>query len=257
MLIRIKEGPREIRVAIECRRRKHKSDVRWVEELVGKRNNLGIDHMVAVSASPFTPEAKDCAAIYHIELMELSEFYDTDWTPWLECSQLVQIERGLGEGNVQLFGDHGQPITLPDTDANAPLFRNEKGEMLSFITVWNNNSQPFYAQLVPNAPPETRRITINVPDTCALYVQQDGEWQRVSTMLLDAQVWVRHNLVPLRPALTYRDVLAGQVVLGYTETAVPIIGPDGKKNYLGFAKVPAEDSPPGGGRIVVVMRPAE
>jgi hypothetical protein len=71
--IRYVVGTAEILVTVECRRRRSVEDVRWIEGLKAKRENLGIAKTVAVSATGFSAAAKRLADHAAIELRTLSE----------------------------------------------------------------------------------------------------------------------------------------------------------------------------------------
>ena len=49
--IRYKVGSIENLTIIECRKRKHKQDVTWIEQLSSKKDNLGAHQFIAVSNS--------------------------------------------------------------------------------------------------------------------------------------------------------------------------------------------------------------
>lgn len=57
---------------VECRNRKSKQDVMWVEELLGRRQSLEVSEIMGVSASGFTEGAYRKAAAYGIQLWHLS-----------------------------------------------------------------------------------------------------------------------------------------------------------------------------------------
>lgn len=53
---------------VECRNRKNVQDVRWVEEVVTKKNDLKIDRAIIVTTSDFTEPARKKAKYYNIEV---------------------------------------------------------------------------------------------------------------------------------------------------------------------------------------------
>lgn len=68
-----------IRVAVECRDRSRKSDVDWIDGLVGKFKNLKIDRVVAVCRLGFSKAAAAKADLNNIELRVLAECLVHDW----------------------------------------------------------------------------------------------------------------------------------------------------------------------------------
>jgi len=69
-----------IRLAIECRDRSRKSDVDWIDGLVGKFRNLKVDKIVAVCRKGFSAGAAAKAAANSIELRVLTECLTHEWS---------------------------------------------------------------------------------------------------------------------------------------------------------------------------------
>lgn len=69
-----------IRLAIECRDRSRKSDVDWIDGLIGKFRNLKIDKVVAVCRRGFSGGAIAKAVASNIELRILQECLGHDWS---------------------------------------------------------------------------------------------------------------------------------------------------------------------------------
>lgn len=57
---------------VECRNRSSRQDVMWVEELLGRRTSLAVHEIMGVSATGFTEGAYRKAAVYGIQLWQLS-----------------------------------------------------------------------------------------------------------------------------------------------------------------------------------------
>jgi hypothetical protein len=78
--VRMKVGTADVLVTIECRRRRNKQDVTWIEQLATKKRAIGATHTIAVSASGFSREAIESAEHHGIDLRELSEISAADIT---------------------------------------------------------------------------------------------------------------------------------------------------------------------------------
>ncbi len=68
---------------IECRHRKSKQDVKWIEELIGRRMSLNASSITAVSSSGFTKGAICKAHAYGVilsEINDVSEDFILNWT---------------------------------------------------------------------------------------------------------------------------------------------------------------------------------
>ena len=85
--IRMRLGASDILVTFECRKRKDKQDVTWIEQLATKKKNIGADRTVAVSSKGFSAAAKDTARRYGIELRCLMDLSTQD--------EVVQWLRGI------------------------------------------------------------------------------------------------------------------------------------------------------------------
>jgi len=69
----------KMRIAVECRDRSRKSDIEWIDGLIGKYKDLDIHKVVAVSRSGFSKDAIDKAAKHGIETKTIRECLDIDW----------------------------------------------------------------------------------------------------------------------------------------------------------------------------------
>ena len=69
-----------IRLAIECRDRSRKSDVEWIDGLIGKFRNLKVDKIIAVCRRGFSAGAAAKAAASNIELRVLAECLTHEWS---------------------------------------------------------------------------------------------------------------------------------------------------------------------------------
>lgn len=80
VLIKGTLGHHEVCIALECRDRKRRADVTWIEQLEGKYRYLPIDRVIAVSRSGFTEGAKRRAQTANISTLALEEAVGLDWT---------------------------------------------------------------------------------------------------------------------------------------------------------------------------------
>lgn len=68
-----------VRLAVECRDRSRRSDVEWIDALIGKFQRLDVDKIVAVSSTGFTAAAASKAAEHNIEVRALKQCFAGDW----------------------------------------------------------------------------------------------------------------------------------------------------------------------------------
>src|SRR5580693_4741740 len=67
---------------IECRLSQTRQNVKWIEELIGRRQSLGADAVIAVSSSGFTEGALRKAKPYGVLLRDLRELNEDDVAAW-------------------------------------------------------------------------------------------------------------------------------------------------------------------------------
>jgi hypothetical protein len=68
-----------VRIAVEVRGRARKDDVQWIDALVGKYRDLGIDKVIAVSATGFSEAAHRKAAAAGIHVLSAAEAATHNW----------------------------------------------------------------------------------------------------------------------------------------------------------------------------------
>lgn len=76
--IQYKIGPTPILIAIECRRRSSPEDVRWIEELIQKKNSIRADVVVGVSSKGFSRQALSKAKALGVQLRSINTINAND-----------------------------------------------------------------------------------------------------------------------------------------------------------------------------------
>jgi hypothetical protein len=91
ILIEFKYAGHKFRMAIECRDRSRKDDVGWIDDLIGKYNDLDVEinKIVAVSRSGFSRTAKEKAYGKNIETITLARALTTKWPQ--EFKKLIAV----------------------------------------------------------------------------------------------------------------------------------------------------------------------
>lgn len=67
---------------IECRFHRRRQDVKWIEELIGRRQSLNADAVIAVSSSGFTETAKAKAQRFGVHLRDFATLTDREIRLW-------------------------------------------------------------------------------------------------------------------------------------------------------------------------------
>jgi len=87
--LRSRVGSVDVLVIIECRDRSKAQGVSWIEQLASKREDVGADKAVAVSAAGFTPGAQNLARSEHVELRSFEELSADVVFDWLRAEAQI------------------------------------------------------------------------------------------------------------------------------------------------------------------------
>lgn len=93
LLLKHRAFDMELRIAVECRGRRHKDDIQWIDGLIGKYRDLDVDKVVAVSKSGFSKGAAEKALSAGIETLTLQKALDTNWTDQFKRLGVAQLTR--------------------------------------------------------------------------------------------------------------------------------------------------------------------
>jgi hypothetical protein len=119
--IRYSVGSVELLLTIECRRRSRNADVRWIEELATKRIKIGAAKTIAISPKGFSPEARQCASRYGIELRVLGEITPSDIAAWFVPETFIHSFRLISDVRCEIHLVTGQ---IEIVNAQSPKFRH-------------------------------------------------------------------------------------------------------------------------------------
>lgn len=67
------------KIAIECRDRKNKDEIGWIDGLIGKYKDLNIDKIIAVSSSGFSKSATLKAKSHNIDTQTIKQIKSKNW----------------------------------------------------------------------------------------------------------------------------------------------------------------------------------
>ena len=95
---------------VECRDQKSKQDVKWVEELIGRKVSLNVDCMIAVSASGFTDGAIKKAEVYGVVLRDLKKLTASEVVGWGKKTRIwLHYYEYMDVEFITLFGKQDKP----------------------------------------------------------------------------------------------------------------------------------------------------
>lgn len=86
---------------VECRLHKNPQNVKWIEELIGRKISLGADSMIGVSNSGFTSGAILKAEKHGVILRDFSELTEEEISAWGKTTEIEIIL--LNISNIKLI----------------------------------------------------------------------------------------------------------------------------------------------------------
>jgi hypothetical protein len=209
-------GTVSILAILECRKRKHRQDVTWIEQLASTKEDVGASHAVAVSAQPFTAGAVSMAAARGIELRTFAEIDEEAVLGWV--SDLFSSMRDLAvewdtielklcdpQGEVvdsAQLAKRQQEFTLTD-----PIFRLPDGSMHSMMAVFFSDA---INAIVSNLPPDTLEWAPSFkrdfePGALKYIVDVEGKSFELVAVSVHFRVRVSKPVLKMGPRYAYRS----------------------------------------------------
>jgi hypothetical protein len=97
-------------ILIECRLSQRRQNVKWVEELIGRRQSLGANEMIGVAFAGFTAGAQKKAARFGVGLRDWKQLSDEEITNWGRRVALTLYYYQHSEAVISLgFAERGIP----------------------------------------------------------------------------------------------------------------------------------------------------
>lgn len=224
-------GTSSLLIAIECRHRGAKQDVRWIEEIKTKHENLGTDKIIAVSRKGFTSQAIKKAKFFGIELRTFEEITPEiiqSWNDELSIEiqsihyQLINLKynfEGIIEGLSPII-DMESWNTNPC--ATKILEIDKKDQTIdSLIDIVNLGE---FLRTNPNEKEVNLTVTFN---GYAATMTNHGI-VRVLQIHLKLNAWIEKTKVTTTDIHRYKDVLSGDVY----KAAYYKLGDGVNENYL-------------------------
>lgn len=186
--LRAKVGSSDVLIILETRDRTEIDDVRWIEQLATKREDVLASKVVAVSSAGFTEGAKNIAQRLGIELRAINELTLDAIAEWFRVSEFRVFERKgiLLNAEVRVDAEFFEALgnKVKDINVNSPiLIHTPSGKEQSILQAWKDavhQSPQMFEELEPNAEAIRRTIIVNYPNPDTRY--------RISTDVGDAPV---------------------------------------------------------------------
>ena len=122
---------------IECRIRKGRQDVKWIEELIGRRASLRAHSVIAVSASGFSSGAIRKARQHQIAVRNLRSLTDADIARWGQSIDLSIIYYEYSNLSLTLWIDGDVPADAEKVKAELavhPLWTTAFNQAATYLT---------------------------------------------------------------------------------------------------------------------------
>jgi hypothetical protein len=173
-------------VTIECRKRRRRQDVTWIEQLATKKISIGADRTIAVSSAGFSAEAEAAAKIHGIDLRRLSDVSVAEIHRLLRLDFVLFTHKRCAIIRIGIRSFRSLQWMVPsptdidfelgrETDPFLPIFENtETGNRWSLNDLWlqlQEATDPFQG-ITKGQEPRTRtacfpysgKVTVDTPD---------------------------------------------------------------------------------------------
>jgi hypothetical protein len=199
-------------VTIECRKRRPKEDVTWIEQLATKKISIGAARTIAVSSSGFTAGAEAVARQHGIDLRRISEVsvaeinqlmrLDFVLFPHKRCAiARVGIRSFRSLEWTMLTPDQVDFVLPSDTSPHDLVFRNtDTGAEWSLNDLWLQLQQATdpYADIISGARPVIRTACFPYPGNVT--VVTPGRLVTIGDVLLSVWLSIEVEQVDLASA---------------------------------------------------------
>lgn len=138
---------------IECRLHGSPQNVKWIEELIGRRQSLGAHAVIAVSASGFTKGALSKARRHGVQLRDLRELSDDDVREWGRSIELSLYFFAYSDVELTITLSTESLCRIDTLQA-----RNELEQRGIIVTVFNQAANLVGQKLIPAV--EDQNLTV-------------------------------------------------------------------------------------------------
>jgi hypothetical protein len=106
---------------VECRQHKSRQDVKWIEELIGRRISLAAHAVIAVSSSGFTAGARAKANKHGVILRDLRHLSDQEIASWGQRVALKLFFYQYSKLEASLLFEHESILKIDSEQAKSEL----------------------------------------------------------------------------------------------------------------------------------------
>jgi len=256
--LRHKIGSSEVLLIVECRQRKDRQDVRWVDEVISKVRDIGADKALIVSSIGFSKGAKNRAKANNIEYRTLKEVKPEEFGSWLGVLEVeyrnpkVNFLTIVVELSYPIPSDftYDQELLTRLNDIRTPVYFNQKDrKYFSFWDLWKTlETSSIYKSIQPGQKVKHRIELRPDPAIHALRIEGKKGFADVDIFKVVAEFWIEEKTIPFNKYRQYEkeDGILCEVVEHEAEI-------NGKKRIVGIHKMPDKE----GMKISISIRDLE
>ena len=123
---------------IECRIYSKKQNVKWIEELIGRRLSLKADAIIAVSASGFTKGAISKAKVYGIILRDLLSLTEEEISSWGHNTKAYLTFYRCENISITFFFDKKYQGQIPINDLYDALLKHPQNTHYNLVAYFHD-----------------------------------------------------------------------------------------------------------------------
>lgn len=208
--LRGKIGSANVLIILECRDRKKKQQVAWIEQIASKKEDVEAHKAIAVTSTGFSKGAVNTALRHNIELRTMETITPDEIVLWFEPTSFVLFTRMIHNVHIEvdLLDKDIQKINALDFHAKSKSFSISKtGELVSFLDIWNNSPlDEIYKEVPDNGDRIAKKIVLNFTNPEELYeiVTEDGNY-KIQRLLIQAELYITKKDNPLSSIKIYKS----------------------------------------------------
>lgn len=204
VLVSIPGKPQPITIAVECRDRASRQDVTWIEQLIAKKESIGVDLLIAVSSSPFTEPAILKAAKRGVLIRQVVDSLPPEIALWANETYVELSLVRVGIANPVLLTKLG----VVSTNAKSRFIL--KGHEASTDDVVMLVLQPLFPTVAPRLKQHGQTLPLKIEQPVSdLLVKLPYELP-VQRIMLRAHFRRHIEKLPLASGFTYDDSIAAR-----------------------------------------------
>lgn len=214
VVLEINLGPHNLMIGIECRKRKHKEDVTWIEQLVTKKECCHFNRLIAVSSEDFTEPAKILANLKGIELRLFKDFHPEEIINEINKSiEFTDRRWKINNMEMKLIGKKSESKNRKKEMAGQYkiyekcfVYKDKKFSMSEIISNIDK-AENIFVNVQPNSLPLEKIFEIDFEDNEELYFIVDDKQFKINHMKIFLKLWIEKYRIPFKKAKKYsKDV---------------------------------------------------